>query len=201
MGAMIFAFQGLECELVKIFVHLVEPAELTKLSANYVSFGLVMKRLLEISEAKLHDTTTKTRLRASVRRALQFADRRNTYVHSHYDMSSWDFRGVVKFTREKGLFGGLKKAKEPQYESFNPDHLYQLAADINRRILPVMRLHDRISDELHPGWREEEFKQEIEMEKYYDQLEIPDEIFESVQRFRNHLEVGSISLSKPPQAS
>jgi hypothetical protein len=66
MGAMIFAFQGLECELVKIFIHLVEPAELTKLSTNYVSFGSVMKRLLEVSEVKLNKATTKTRLRAMV---------------------------------------------------------------------------------------------------------------------------------------
>ncbi len=193
---MIFAFQELEYELVKIFVHLVDQAELAKLSTKHVPFKVVMDRLLELGETKLQNTTTKLRLSVFVKRALQFADRRNTYVHSRYDMRSWDFRGVVKFTREKGRFRGHKKAHEPQYESFNPDDLYRLAADINRRVLAVMRLHDRISDELHPGWRDEEFEQQMEMEKYYDQMEIPEEIYESFQQLIRNLQNRSIRLPK-----
>jgi hypothetical protein len=59
-----------------------------------------------------------------------------------------------------------------------------------------MRLHDRISDELHPGWRDEEFEQQMEMEKYYDQMEIPEEIYESFQQLIRNLQNRSIRLPK-----
>jgi hypothetical protein len=201
MGAMIFAFQELEHELVKIYVHLEDPAELEKLSKAPIPFSRVMKNLVKVVEQKLKNKTTKKRLKALVTQAMKFADRRNTFVHSHYDMMSWDCRGVVKFEREKGRFGGKKKEHELQYESFNPNTLYKLASDIGRWMLPVARLHDRINDELHPGWRDEEFEREMELERYYDQMEVPEKIYESFQQLKRHLESGSVHLPALPKSS
>jgi len=197
MGAMIFTFQELEHELVRIYVHLEDPAKLNELSKNYVAFSRVMKNLLEVADKRLKDNTTKRRLDAMVQRALQYADRRNTFVHSHYDMRSWDFRGVVSFEREKGKFGGIKKAHEPQYQTFNPDALYKLAEDIRKRIMPVVRIHERIIDELHPGLRYEEHLRDMELEKYYDQMPIPEEFYESFRLFSKAVQVGSIRLPTP----
>ena len=196
MGAMIFAFQELEHELVNIYVHLEDPTKLAAMSKDYVSLGKVLDNLLAVTNKRLKDLTTKKRLEVMVKRARQYANRRNTFVHSHYDMRSWDFRGVVKIEREKGRFGGKKKAHEPQYQAFNPDELYKLAQDIGRRILPVARLHDRIKDELHPGWRDEEFKQEMAMEEYYDQMEIPEEFYDTIRLFHQAVEAGSVRLPK-----
>jgi hypothetical protein len=194
MGALIFAFQELEHELVNIFVRVVAPPELQKLSKNYVSFGELMDKLLVVADRRLKDKTTKKRLEVMVRRATHFATRRNLYVHSHYDMTFWDWQGMVRYSREKGRFGGKRTQQEKQYESFNPDDLYRLAGQIQRRVLPVSRIFDRINDELCPGWREEEFLNQMHQEQFYDEMEIPEEIYESFQRLRNHVAVGSVKL-------
>ncbi len=132
-----------------------------------------------------------------VARARSFADRRNSFVHSHYDMLAWDFRGQVKFEKEKGRFAGEKKKHEPQYESFQPEVLYKLANEIQKRVLPFAGIHDRINDELHPGWRDEELRWEMELGQLYDQMEVPEEVYESFRRLMQHLEVGSVPLPKP----
>jgi hypothetical protein len=123
MGALIFAFQELEHELVNIFVRVVAPPELQKLSKNYVSFGELMDKLLVVADRRLKDKTTKKRLEVMVRRATHFATRRNLYVHSHYDMTFWDWQGMVRYSREKGRFGGKRSSMSHSTRMISTDWL------------------------------------------------------------------------------
>jgi hypothetical protein len=181
MGAMIFAFQELEHELVNVLINLIDAPSLQLIGIleTRISFGKAMDVLSAVTKQKVKSKKLSPRIEVLIKRAREFAKKRNMYVHSHYDLT--EMSGYhVRFERSKGKFNGRKD--EPAHETFKPDDLFNLANAINKRVNWVMSVHDHIKDEICPGWRDDEFLQE------YENDEVPREI---VERFFRNLDLGS----------
>lgn len=184
IGALVFAFQGLEYELHEIlFIVMDAPTyEILNVLLQRVDFGRSLEVLSILANSKIKDEKLKKRLSVLVGKAKVFAKHRNKYLHSHYEWLEISF-SAIKYERSNPRLSKMKK-NEKVHEVFDPEIVYSIVKDIHKTTGQVSDLRNELMELLHPNSDEEEMCHDYsEVDLSREQLQ---KLFRGVKEFEEY---------------
>lgn len=151
IGKLIFYFQYLEHNYVKLL------STLSEVQSDYefetivdkLTFNDLLDAVGSIGKHKGISHQLEHRLKDVLNKSAKIAEERNRYVHSHYVLTKFDFKGDWEFARLNHKVSRRTGVKA-DIEAFDPAKVYKLCDDIHLIGSDLMTLHDDIKKKLFP---------------------------------------------------
>jgi hypothetical protein len=153
MGALIFAFQSLESELLNLCCEMIDSntPNLPRILTTSLSFKRILDVLGGLSKERLKDKLDLfDKLQVIITESLQHEENRNRYVHSHYDLRAMDFiSDKVLYGQEKHKVK-FKTGYSFQSEEFDPKKVFDICNGIRGTIGKLLEVSQEIIMHLYP---------------------------------------------------